>query len=109
MTNLLDQLLGKHYIFEGFENQFAKVEPGGNVIRIGLKGAKGFAQSWLEPSHPFCLENSLNPINGWDIVVRSPTPNVMRVVFTQDSEIYTLTLTCTDPSAKPKPISIKWD
>lgn len=105
---ILDQLDGKHYDLPVFENDLVRVESAGRVIRVGIKD-HGTAFSWWEPTHPFSGSRSLPQQRGWDFQVETPNENETRAIFSKRGVSHVLTLTCTNPNVKPKPIEVKWE
>ena len=105
---ILDQLDGKHYDLPVFENDLVRVESAGRVIRVGIK-QNGAVFSWWEPFHPFYGNRELPQQRGWGFRVETPNENETRAIFSRGDERHVLSLTCTNPSANPKPIEVKWE
>jgi hypothetical protein len=105
---ILNQLDGKHYDLPVFENDLVKVESAGRVIRVGIK-ENGVAFSWWEPTHPFSGNRELPQQRGWDFRVETLSENETRAIFSKGDKRHVLLLTCTNPSANPKPIKVKWE
>jgi len=105
---LLDQLTGKQYDLSVFENDLVRVESAGRVIRVGIKD-QGITFSWWELTHPFSGNRSLPQQRGWDFQVKTLNENEIMAIFSKGGVKHFLTLTCTNPNVKPKPIEVKWE
>lgn len=104
----IDQIDGKHYDLLVFENEMVRIESCGRVIRVGIK-KDGIPFSWWEPTHPFKGNFDLPQQNGWDFRVETPNNEETRAIFTRGDKKHILTLICTNPNVKPKPIKVCWE
>lgn len=106
-----DKRYGKKFDFPKFEKDFISVESAGRHIYITISNSnKKVIGDWLL-DYPFnSRSNYYNfPTNtDQQISILRSSANEIEIVFDKNCLKYNLTITCTDPDAKEKPITILW-
>src|SRR5689334_6531595 len=107
---LIDEMCGKEYNLQTFENFLVKVESAGDCIRVGIKDKNGKIFSWLEPRYPFQIRTKEMPKQDeWELTVETQSHESTSAIFTRGTDRHVLTLTVTDPTATPKPVTVTWE
>jgi hypothetical protein len=106
-----DGMYSKHFNFPIFENDFVLIYSAGSSISVGMKtDRKRVLHEWLL-SYPFYNNYDIPSKSecGWELIIDSRSQNEIKIIFGRGGETYMLTLICTDPGLKPKPIKITWE